>query len=139
MDAVGATGKLRGQDGLSLGSAFPFICACGHRFLQGRGHVGPGSISQEGLSRNAGCHLVPPPATAQRSGGLRLSGDVAMVKPQPVPGAVQQGQSLPSNWTTCQTMGVHLAGAGGKSEGQGVCPPLEQGQWIAGVPEQAEG
>lgn len=49
---------------------------------------------------------------SQRSGGS--SGDVAVVKPLPVPGAVQQGQTLPSNWTMCQTM----EGSSGRSRGE---------------------
>lgn len=69
----------------------------------------------------------------QCSGGR--SGDAATVKALAVPGAVQQQQSLPSNWTMCHIM----AGAQGMHKGLGGCPPQKQGQWIPGVLEQAEG
>lgn len=58
----------------------------------------------------------------QCSGGR--SGDVATVQPLPVPGAVQQGQSLPSNWTMCHIMGGFSWQEWGDEQGAGGLPTL---------------
>ena len=58
--AEGAPGKPAGQDGLSLSSAFPDVCACGHSSPQGRGHVGSGSIPQRRAEQK--CQLPPGPS-----------------------------------------------------------------------------
>lgn len=67
-----------------------------------------------------------------------MSQDVATTKPLPVAGAEQQGQSPPGSCYVSHHGWLIWQEQGGRARAGG-CPSQKKGQWVPGVPGQAEG
>lgn len=131
--AEGAPGKPTGQDSLSLGSAFPDICACGHGAPQGRGHVGSGSIFQRRAKQKCQLPAGPSPCHHPKLRRAEL-GTLPRATCYQCRVPCTRDGPLQAIGPCARSQGFHLAGAGMKSS-----PTSEARMVDAGGPEKAGG